>query len=179
MPVVSPTFVDPSIVNLRDYINPILVIENPPALGSNITLTHAPYLEWEKYDWDNETFKEDYLPVKFVFKGRVATDTTEWFRDAQPKLSIYEVDGTPEFYISDRVIYTNIPEALLVTTDYSLTYKYLTAGVKVRISMHSNTNDPSEITPTVHNYVVTMTGNRISRPTLPVTPENQGDRQAT
>ena len=174
MALVNPVPVDPHAVNLEDFLRPIRVQETPKPVGATVPLSHTPYLNWDDYDWDVDRWKPNALPVILRFQGVLGVDKTEWFNEGQPKMSVYVPQSIPEFYLESRTLYTNIPDTLLAATPPMVEYRYLTDGIRVKIGLRTGSDNPTHASPTVSNYILTMSGNRISRPSMrPIQPQEQ------
>lgn len=162
MPVVQPVFIDPYVITLADYITPTAITETPVVDGSNFRLSHAPFLDWNAYNWDTNTWRGTQ-PTSMTFNGLSATDLTEWFRDGSPKFSEYRDGFPPEYFVDGQMVYTNIPDTILSGAGFTITYSYLTDGVRIEVKLRSNSTDSSQATPTVDSYLITLSGNKLGR----------------
>jgi hypothetical protein len=103
-----------------------------------------------------DQFAYDTEPIIVRINNQKAVDKTNYRQVEQDPLDAFYLTGEYQFYLHHDSIYTNFDFASNPETNISVTYRYLTQGIKLRTDLFTNRANIHGATPAVRKFRLKM-----------------------
>lgn len=149
----------PGLVIFNDWVDPVTYTERPKKDGKDLILTYPPFIDYQYYNWEDNSWSDGYVPFVLKVNGRTATDLTQYGKLVPRSPRPYTVTGKPYYWLEKNVLHTNIDFDNYMDSEMVVeaTYQYIVTSVKVKIVMRANKGDMS-IPPSVDWYAIDIGG---------------------